>query len=77
MTELELNPRQAALILEVSEEGEIKLEVAVNQSGDRNGEFAASICRVIAAKLVSDEHFQEEILSVLYADEEEDIGDNH
>jgi len=75
MAELKLNNRQAALILEVSEKGEIKVEVAASQSEDGANEVAASICQVIATKLVNDNQFQEEILSALYADENEDAGD--
>lgn len=75
MAELKLNKHQAALILEVSEGGEIKVEVAANQSEDRENDLVTAICEVIATKLVNDEHFQEEIISTIYAEEGDDTGD--
>lgn len=69
MAELKLNNRQAALILEVSEGGEVKVEVAAGHSEDGDNDLAAAICKEIATKLVNDEQFQEEILAPLYEDD--------
>lgn len=55
---MELQPNQAALILEASDEGEISVSVA---SSDTDS-FAALLCQVIAQKLTLDKKFQEEIL---------------
>ena len=58
---MELQPNQAAIILEASEEGEISVDVAAH---DIDG-LAASLCQVIAKKLALDEAFQAEILTAL------------
>ena len=75
MNELKLNNRQAALILEVSDDGAISVEVAARKSADGDNELAVSICQVIATKLVNDEQFQESILSSFYVDENEGARD--
>jgi len=59
---MELKQNQSALILEVSDDGEISINVA---SGDHNG-LTASICSVLAEKL-ADEDFQQEILEMIGA----------
>ena len=69
---MELNDNQAALILEVSHEGEIKVEVAVNASKIEERDIATAICQVIAMKLVNDEQFQSEIMTALEAEDDED-----
>jgi len=58
---MDLQPNQAALILEASDEGEISVSVAAY---DTDG-LAAALCRVIAEKLSEDETFQAEILAAL------------
>ena len=68
---MELKDNQAALILEVTEQGEISVEVAVNEQENADRDIATAICQVIALKLVNDEHFQSEIVSSL---EEEGNG---
>ena len=68
---MELNDNQAALILEVSDQGEIKVEVAVNERENEHRDIATAICQVIAMKLVNDEHFQSEIMAALEAEEED------
>jgi len=73
---LELKDNQAALILEVSEKGEISVEVAVNQQESADRDIATAICHVIALKLVNDEQFQSEIIAALEAEEgDADSGD--
>ena len=74
---MELKDNQAALILEVSEQGEISVEVAVNERENGDRDIATAICQVIAMKLVNDEHFQNEIMSALEGEESEhkDSGD--
>ena len=58
---MDLQPNQAALILEASDEGEISVSVA---TCDADG-LAAALCRAIAEKLSEDETFQAEILAAL------------
>ena len=58
---MELSENQSALILTASDDGEITVDVA---SGDHDG-LTASICAVIAEKLMNDEDFQEEIMEML------------
>lgn len=70
MTEIKLNSRQAALVLEVAAEGEIIVEVAAPHSSNDN-KLAVSVCQVIATKLTNDEQFQESIIAALSADENE------
>ena len=73
---MELKDNQAALILEVSGEGEISVEVAVNQQENTDRDIATAICHVIALKLVKDEQFQSEIMAALEAEEgDADSGD--
>jgi len=74
---LELKDNQAALILEVSDQGEISVEVAVNQQESADRDIATAICQVIAMKLVNDEQFQNQIMAVLEGEESEpeDSGD--
>ena len=74
---MELNDHQAALILEVSEQGEISVEVAVNQQENADRDIATAICQVIAMKLVNDEQFQSDIMAALEAEDgDEDSGDH-
>jgi hypothetical protein len=58
---MDLQPKQAALILEASDEGEISVSVAAS---DRDG-LAAALCQVIAEKLSGDETLQAEIIAAL------------
>jgi len=69
MSELKLNANQAALILEVTGDGKIKVEVAANRSHGDGNALAVAICRAIATKLVTDEQFQDEVAASLYGDE--------
>ena len=74
---MELKDNQAALILEVSEQGEISVEVAVNQQENADRDIATAICQVIAMKLVNDEQFQSDIMAALEAEDgDEDSGDH-
>lgn len=65
---MELQPNQAALVLESSEDGEITVNVAASDSSG----FAASVCHIIALKLTQDEKFQAGIMDALDDFEEED-----
>lgn len=58
---MELKVNQAALILETNDEGEISVEVA---SPDMDG-LASGLCQIIARKLINDEAFQQELLTML------------
>jgi hypothetical protein len=58
---MELKDNQAALILEVDEEGGVSVNVA---SGDADGP-AGAICQAIAIKLMQDEAFQSEIMDMI------------
>ena len=72
---MELKDNQAALILEVSDQGEIEVEVAVTERENEDRDIATAICQVIAMKLVNDERFQNEIMSALAAEDgDEDSG---
>ncbi len=57
---MELSQNQSALILEVSDDGEITINVA---SGDHSG-MTAAICSALAEKL-TEEAFQNEIMGML------------
>lgn len=63
---MDLKENQSALLLEIDEDGEVEVNVA---SGDHQG-LTARICEAIAEKLMGDEEFQEEIMSML--EEEQD-----
>ncbi len=54
----ELKDNQAALILEMSEAGEVSIEIA---SPNING-FPSVICQTLAKKLMQDEAFRTEII---------------
>jgi ribosomal protein S9 len=58
---MELKNNQAAIILEVDEDGGVSVNVA---SGDENGP-AGAICQAIAVKLMQDEEFQTEIMNMV------------
>jgi hypothetical protein len=58
---MELKGNQAALILEVDEDGGVSVNVA---SGDADGP-AGAICQAIAIKLMQDEAFQSEIMDMI------------
>ncbi len=58
---MELLNNQAALLLGLSEAGEITVEVA---AADLDG-LAGSICQAIALKLTRDEEFQAEIMALV------------
>jgi hypothetical protein len=58
---MELKDNQSALILEIDENKEITVNVA---SGDHDG-LTASICGVLAKKMLTDKNFQEEIMAMV------------
>jgi len=58
---MELKDNQSALILEIGEDGDITVNVA---SGDHDG-LTASICGVLAKKMLTDKDFQEEIMAMV------------
>ena len=58
---MELSDNQAALILGISEEGEISVDVA---GADMEGPPGA-LCQAIAMKLMNDEVFQAELLGIV------------
>ncbi len=64
---MELKENQAALILEVGEDGGVSVNVA---SGNENGP-ASAIYETIAVKLMQDENFQVEIMNMIEMDEAE------
>ncbi len=70
MTEFKLKSNQAALILEVSPEGEVSVEAAFPEEVDVSGELAVSICTVIGQKLSGDEKFQAEVMAAIDDSEE-------
>ncbi|MBV5341760.1 MAG: twitching motility protein [Deltaproteobacteria bacterium] len=61
---MELKNNQAALILEVGEDGGVSVNVA---SGDVDGP-AGAICQAIAVKLMQDSAFQAEIMDMIEVD---------
>ena len=70
MSQFKLKSNQAALILEVSSEGEVTVEAAFPEEVDDAGELAVSICTVIGQKLSEDEGFQDEVMAAI--DDKED-----
>ena len=58
---MELNEKQAALILEADDNGEISVDVS---SIDPNG-LAGALCHAIALKLMNDVQFQNELMEML------------
>ena len=65
MSQFKLKLNQAALILEVSPEGEVSVDTAFLEEADESGELAASICTVIGQKLSEDEQFQDIVMSAI------------
>lgn len=65
MSDLTLKPNQAALLLEVSPEGEVNVEAVFPNEPDGAGALAVSICTVIGQKLTENEEFQNEIMACL------------
>ena len=70
MSQFKLKSNQAALILEVSPEGEVTVEAALPEETDDAGNLAVSICTVIGQKLSEDEVSQGEVMSAI--DDKED-----
>lgn len=64
---MELKNNQAALILEVDEDGGVSVNVA---SSDENSP-AKAICDAIAVKLMQDENFQAELMNMIEVDGED------
>lgn len=58
---MELKPNQAAIILEITDEGEVSVSVAAY---DNEG-LASAMCEAIAMKLGQDEAFQAEIMAAI------------
>ena len=56
-----LSDNQAALILGISEDGEISVDVA---GSDLDG-LAGALCQAIAAKLIEDEQFQADLMEII------------
>jgi len=69
MTELKLKTNQAALILTVSDDGEVDVNVAAPKTKNVEN-MAVDICTVIGQKLAGDEQFQAMILTELDGDSE-------
>lgn len=69
MPQIKLNPNQAALILSVSEGGEVEVNMAYPKSKDADGNFAAELCMAIGRKLTTDEQFQAIILDEIEKNE--------
>ena len=65
MSQFKLKPNQAALILNVSPEGEVNVEAAFPEEMDKAGDLAAAICTAIGQKLAEDEKFQGEIITTI------------
>jgi|GEM_PF-869540 len=66
MTQFKLKSNQAALIFDVSPEGEVAVEAIPNDNdADEAGALATAICSVIGQKLTEDENFQADILKSL------------
>ena len=65
MPKIELKSNQAALILEVSPEGEVNVDAIFPEKVDEAGDLAASICTVIGQKLAGDEKFQDQIMAAI------------
>jgi len=58
---MELESNQAALVLEVNDEGEVSVNIATHDSEN----LSAEICQIIDQKLTKDEKFQSEIMDAL------------
>jgi hypothetical protein len=63
MADILLNNNQAALILTISDDGEVEINVASPNTDEGESSLAAGICMVLGEKLSSDEKFQSMILS--------------
>jgi hypothetical protein len=70
MAQFTLKPNQAALILEVSSDGDVNVDAFFPEEPDEAGDLAAAICTVIGRKLTEDEDFQEELMDAVEAEEE-------
>jgi len=62
MTTLTLKKNQAALIFEVSHEGEVSVDASFPEDPDNAGDLAAAVCTVVGKKLTEDEEFQAEVM---------------
>lgn len=65
MSKFQIKPNQAALIFDVSPQGEVTVDVAFHDHADDAGNLAASICTAIGQKLTEDESFQNQIMAML------------
>ncbi len=75
MTELKLKTNQAALILTVSDDGEVDVNVAAPKTENVEN-MAADICTVKGQKFAGDEQFQAIILTELDGDPEKVENNN-
>lgn len=58
---MQLNENQSALILGITEDGEVEVDVA---SGDQDG-LTAGLCSALARRLMTDQDFQQELMDML------------
>lgn len=58
---MQLNDNQSALILGITEDGEVEVDVA---SGDQDG-LTAGLCSALARRLMTDQDFQQELMDML------------
>lgn len=65
MSQFKLKPNQAALILDVSPEGEVTVEAAFHDQTDEAGDLATAICTALGQKLTEDENFQAEVMEAI------------
>ncbi|MCB2181316.1 MAG: hypothetical protein KQH63_04785 [Desulfobulbaceae bacterium] len=65
MSEIVLKQNQAALILDVSPEGEVSVNAAFPKENDEAGNLAADICTVIGKMLSEEEEFQAQVMAAL------------
>ena len=70
MSQINLKSNQAALVLNVSLEGEVNVDAVFPENADTEGDLAAAICTVVGQKLTEDDSFQAEIMAALEVEEE-------
>ncbi len=65
MIQVEIKQNQAALIFDVSPQGEVTVEAAVPKDRDESGKIAVAICKAIGQRMATDEKFQAEIMAAI------------
>lgn len=70
MSEIKLKDNQAALIIELTDAGEVEVDIAINEKENADKDFAAAICLAMAKKLMNDGQFQQEILAAVESGEQ-------